>query len=66
VANDEAKCYSLSRKPRILVGCCGCVEAARFRSVCECLVEWTEIRAVVTKTSLLFIPKQPISNNVII
>jgi len=40
MANDEAECCSLPRKPRILVVCCGCAEAARFGNICEHLVEW--------------------------
>ncbi|MBA0838457.1 hypothetical protein Goarm_004270, partial [Gossypium armourianum] len=52
------------RKPRILLGACGCVAAVQFASICHCFSEWAEVKAVATPASLHFIDIESLPDNV--
>ncbi|XP_027338338.1 probable phosphopantothenoylcysteine decarboxylase [Abrus precatorius] len=52
-ANNEAG-FGVKRKPRILLAATGSVAAVKFSLLCHCFIEWAEVRAVVTQSSLRF------------
>ncbi|KAH0891548.1 hypothetical protein HID58_053977 [Brassica napus] len=45
------------RKPRVLLAATGSVAAIKFGNLCHCFTEWAEVRAVVSKSSLHFLDK---------
>ncbi|XP_074585576.1 phosphopantothenoylcysteine decarboxylase-like [Curcuma longa] len=51
-------------KPRILLAVSGSVAAIKFEILCRCFLEWAEIRAVATKSSLHFIDRRTLPSNV--
>ncbi|KAK7394869.1 hypothetical protein VNO78_15410 [Psophocarpus tetragonolobus] len=59
----EAGCAP-QRKPRVLLGACGGVDAAQFCHVCRLFSEWAEVKAVVTNSCLRFISNQAFPEDV--
>ncbi|KAL0920962.1 hypothetical protein M5K25_007982 [Dendrobium thyrsiflorum] len=53
-------------RPRILLAASGSVAAIKFESLCRTFMEWGEVRAVVTKSSLHFIDKSALPSSVIL
>lgn len=45
------------RKPRVLLAASGSVAAIKFGNLCHCFSEWAEVRAVASKSSLHFLDK---------
>ena len=64
-AKSEAK-LGVPRKPRVLLAACGCVAAVKFGLLCHCFIEWADIRAVVTQSSLRVIDRASIPNGVFV
>ncbi|PKU81245.1 Phosphopantothenoylcysteine decarboxylase [Dendrobium catenatum] len=52
--------------PRILLAASGSVAAIKFENLCRTFMEWGEVRAVVTKSSLHFIDKSALPSSVIL
>ncbi|KAG2294515.1 hypothetical protein Bca4012_066702 [Brassica carinata] len=46
-----------SRKPRVLLAASGSVATIKFGNLCHCFTEWAEVRAVVSKSSLHFLDR---------
>ena len=66
MANSDSKSaigdVNAQRKPRILLGCCGSVAAMKFGLVFNAFLEWAEVRAVVTETSLQFLVHEKVES----
>ncbi|MED6134274.1 hypothetical protein PIB30_035544 [Stylosanthes scabra] len=43
------------RKPRVLLGACGCYSAGKFGEICQCFLTWADVKAVVTKEACYFV-----------
>ncbi|KAK7263564.1 hypothetical protein RJT34_31156 [Clitoria ternatea] len=54
------------KKPKILLAACGCVAAVKLELLCHCLLQWAEVRAVVTQSASHFIHRLEISKDVTI
>ncbi|RDX62741.1 Phosphopantothenoylcysteine decarboxylase, partial [Mucuna pruriens] len=52
------------RKPRVLLAACGCLDATKFGLLCQCFMEWAEVRGIITKSSLRYIERASIPNAV--
>ncbi|KAK7394868.1 hypothetical protein VNO78_15409 [Psophocarpus tetragonolobus] len=63
-ASKKSKVEVETRKPRILLGACGTVDAVNFAHVCRGFQEWAEIRVVLTKSSLRFVIEETLPRNV--
>ncbi|KAK7294963.1 hypothetical protein RJT34_17863 [Clitoria ternatea] len=64
-AKSEAG-FAVPKKPRVLLAACGSVAAVKFGHICQRFLEWAEVRAVVTKSSLQFIDKLTIPRDVLV
>lgn len=53
-------------KPRILLAVSGSVAAIKFEILCRSFLEWAEVRAVATKSSLHFLDKASFPRDVIL
>lgn len=63
VLNDPAQ---QPTKPRILLAASGSVAAIKFESLCRSFLEWAEVRAVATKSSLHFVDKASLPKDVVL
>ncbi|ESQ48116.1 hypothetical protein EUTSA_v10021520mg [Eutrema salsugineum] len=54
---EDMEVITAPRKPRVLLAASGSVAAIKFGNLCHCFTEWAEVRAVVSKTSLHFLDK---------
>ncbi|KAH0464610.1 hypothetical protein IEQ34_007396 [Dendrobium chrysotoxum] len=62
----ETDKQALPVRPRILLAASGSVAAIKFENLCHTFMEWGEVRAVVTKSSLHFIDKSALPSSVIL
>ncbi|KAL5713672.1 phosphopantothenoylcysteine decarboxylase [Ranunculus cassubicifolius] len=53
-------------KPRILLAASGSVACIKFGNLCHSFSEWAEVKAVATKSSLHFIDKLSLPNNLVL
>ncbi|PKA64851.1 Phosphopantothenoylcysteine decarboxylase [Apostasia shenzhenica] len=51
-------------KPRILLAASGSVAAIKFEILCRCFLEWAEVKAVATKSSLHFLERASLPSEV--
>ncbi|KAK1319735.1 Phosphopantothenoylcysteine decarboxylase [Acorus calamus] len=54
------------RKPRVLLAASGSVAAIKFGNLCHGFLEWADVKAVATKSSLHFIDKVSLPRDVIL
>lgn len=54
---QDMEVNTIPRKPRVLLAASGSVAAIKFGNLCHCFTEWAEVRAVVSKSSLHFLDK---------
>ncbi|EOA36423.1 hypothetical protein CARUB_v10010940mg [Capsella rubella] len=54
----------VTRKPRILLAASGSVAAIKFSNLCHCFSEWADVKAVASKSSLNFVDKPSLPQNV--
>ncbi|EOA31448.1 hypothetical protein CARUB_v10014631mg [Capsella rubella] len=54
---EDMEVNDIPRKPRVLLAASGSVAAIKFGNLCHCFTEWAEVRAVVSKSSLHFLDK---------
>ncbi|CAH2036138.1 unnamed protein product [Thlaspi arvense] len=55
---------TVTRKPRILLAASGSVAAIKFSNLCHCFSEWAEVKAVASKSSLSFLDKPSLPQEV--
>jgi phosphopantothenoylcysteine decarboxylase len=55
---------TVTRKPRILLAASGSVASIKFSNLCHCFSEWAEVKAVASKSSLNFVDKPSLPQNV--
>ncbi|WOL11702.1 phosphopantothenoylcysteine decarboxylase [Canna indica] len=65
--SDNMNCDNIHPvKPKILLAVSGSVAAIKFEILCRSFLEWAEVRAVATKSSLHFIDKASLPRDVIL
>ncbi|KAL9315107.1 hypothetical protein ACSQ67_016108 [Phaseolus vulgaris] len=57
--------YPISRRPRILLGTCGCIDASKFGLLCQCFSAWANVGVVFTDSSVPFVNAETIPNLVV-
>lgn len=62
IINSESQ----SQKPRVILAATGSVASVKFEILCRSFCEWAEVKAVITKSSLHFIKKSSLPNEVIV
>ncbi|KAK7374164.1 hypothetical protein VNO80_07590 [Phaseolus coccineus] len=55
----------VSRRPRILLGTCGCIDASKFGLLCQCFSVWANVGVVFTDSSVPFVNAETIPNLVV-
>lgn len=53
--SEGVRLHTVPRMPRILLAACGCIDALKFRLLCQEFSGWAKISVVFTKSSLRFI-----------
>lgn len=62
IVNTESQ----PQKPRVILAATGSVASVKFEILCRSFCEWAEVKAVVTKSSLHFIKKSSLPNEVVV
>ncbi|XP_014490242.2 phosphopantothenoylcysteine decarboxylase-like [Vigna radiata var. radiata] len=55
IPQSSQRCAVRPRKPRILLGACGCTDAAKFALLCHFFRRWASVEVVLTRASIPFI-----------
>ncbi|WVZ05747.1 hypothetical protein V8G54_019093 [Vigna mungo] len=54
IPQSSLRCAVQPRRPRILLGVCGCTDAAKFSLLCHFFRRWASIEVIMTRASIPF------------